>query len=130
MVKEIEREILGHLDWLVSRFKSLAVKFIGFVATCWLLIGMIWLGLVLPVSLVKGNIFKGNDSKVIVAKEALKKQANDYQMSSVSNRVNYQVPVVVRKTASQPVIRNEIRDVTNTLNELRRLGSGVESLVK
>ena len=129
MVKEIEKEILGHLDWLVTRFKSLAVKLVGFVVTCWLVIGAIWMGLVLPVYLIKGNLFKASEAKVIVSKEALRNQVSDYQVNRVANRVSYQVPVVVRKSASQPVMKDKIHNATNTVNELRRFGQGIESLV-
>jgi len=129
MVKEIEKEILGHLDWLVTRFKSLAVKLVGFVVTCWLVIGAIWMGLVLPVSLIKGNVFKVNEAKVIVSKDVMRKQVNDYRVNTVPYRASYQVPVAVRKSVNQPVVKDEIRNVTNTVNELRRFGQGIESLV-
>lgn len=69
MFKEIEKEILAHLNWLVSHFKFLAVKLIGFVMTCWLVIGVIWTGLVLPVSLVKGQMVHEDRARVTVAKE-------------------------------------------------------------
>ena len=128
MVKEIEKEILGHLDWLVSRFKSLAVKFIGFVVTCWLVIGAIWIGLVLPVSLVKVNLSHGSEARVVIARDEMRKQVSDYRMSPVPGRVNYQNPVAVKR--NQPVMKDEIRNVTNTVNELRRFNQGVESLVK
>ena|SRR3989338_5201584 len=130
MVKEIEQAVLGNLDWLVTRFKSLAVKLIGFVLTCWLVIGAIWTGLVLPVSLVKGQMVHGNEAKVVIAREVLRKQRNNDQVNRVPNQVHYQVPMVVRNNANQPVARNEIRNATNTLNELRRFGSGVESLMR
>ncbi len=129
MVKEIEKEILGHLDWLVTRFKSLAVKLVGFVVTCWLVIGAIWMGLVLPVSLIKGNVFKASEAKVIFSKDVMRKQVNDYQVNRVPHRINYQVPVAVRKSVNQPVVKDEIHNATNTVNELRRFGQGIESLV-
>jgi len=125
MVKEIEQAVLGNLDWLVTRFKSLAVKLIGFVLTCWLVIGAIWTGLVLPVSLIKGQMVHGNE-----AKEVLRKQSDDYLVNRAANRVHYQAPMVVRNSAAQPVARNEIRNATNTLNELRYFTNGIESLVK
>ena len=130
MVKEIEQAVLGNLDWLVTRFKSLAVKLIGFVFTCWLVIGAIWTGLVLPVSLVKGQMVHGHEAKVIVAKEVLRKQSDDYLVNRVPNRVHDQAPMVVRNNAAQPVARNEIRNATNTINELRYFTNGIESLVK
>ena len=130
MVKEIEQTVLGNLDWLVTRFKLLSVKLIGFVLTCWLVIVAIWTGLVLPVSLVKGQMVHGNEAKVVIAREVLRKQRNNDQVNRVPNQVHYQVPMVVRNNANQPVARNEIRNATNTLNELRRFGSGVESLMR
>ena len=130
MVKEIEKEILGHLDWLVLRFKSLAVKFIGFVVTCWLVIGAVWIGLVLPVFLVKVNLFHGNEAKVVISRDVMRKQVNDYRVNTVPNRVRYQVPMVRKRSTNQAVVKDEIRNVTNTVNELRRFNQGIESLVK
>src|SRR3989338_10741471 len=118
MVKEIEQAVLGNLDWLVSRFKSLTVKFIGFVVTCWVVIGAIWIGLVLPVKLMNGKVFHGDEAKVVFAKGALSKQVSDYRSNTVPSRMNYQVPVNISKSASsKPVVRDEIRNVTNTVNE-------------
>ena len=129
MVKEIEKEILGHLDWLVTRFKSLAVKFVGFVVTCWLVIGAFWIGLVLPVYLIKGNVFGRHEARVVVSKDVISKQVSDYRVNTVPYRASYQVPVAVKKSVNQPVMKDEIRNVTNTVNEVRRFGQGIESLV-
>jgi hypothetical protein len=87
------------------------------------------MGLVLPVTLLKGNVFGGNEAKLVVSKEALKKQVSNYRVNTVPNRASYQVPVVARKSANRPVVKDEIRNVTNTVNELRRFNQGIESLV-
>src|SRR3990167_8156777 len=125
MVKEIEQTVLGNLDWLVTRFKLLSVKLIGFVLTCWLVIVAIWTGLVLPVSIVKGQMVHGNEAKVIVAKDVLRKQSNDYMANRVPKRVHYQAPMLVRNNANQPVAGNQIRNAANTLNELRYFTGGI-----
>lgn len=130
MFKEIEKEILAHLNWLVSHFKFLAVKLIGFVFTCWLVIGAIWIGLVMPVSLIKPDLLHGNEAKITVSRDVMRKQLDDYRMNPVPHRISYQVPRVVNKRTNEPVIKNEIRNVTNTVNELRRFNQGVESLVR
>ena len=52
MFKDIERAVLGNLEWLFSRVRSLSVKLVGFVVMCWVLIAVIWLGLVLPVNFI------------------------------------------------------------------------------
>lgn len=130
MVKEIEQAVLGNLDWLIIRFKLLTVKLIGFVLTCWLVIGAIWIGLVMPVSLIKPNLLHGNEAKITVSRDVMRKQIDDYRMNPVSHRINYQVPTVVSKRTNEPVIKNEIRSAANTVNELRRFNQGVESLVR
>jgi hypothetical protein len=130
MIKAIEQTVLGNLNWLVSRFKSFSVKFVGFVVTCWVVIGAIWIGLVLPVNLINVKMFHRNEAKVVVSKEALSKQGSDYRVNTVASRSSYQVPVSISRVSNnKPVIRDEIRNVTNTVNELRRFGQGVESLV-
>src|SRR3989338_2026243 len=105
MVKEIEQALLGNLDWLVTRFKVLAVKLIGFVLTCWLVIAVFGIGLVLPAFLVNASLFHGNDGKIIASKGD--------QVNRAANQVHYQAPMVVRNSVAQPVARNKIRNATN-----------------
>ena len=130
MFKEIEKEILAHLNWLGSGFKFLAVKFIGFVVTCWLVIGALWIGLVIPVSLMKPNLLHGNEARIIVSRDAMRRQINDYRMNPAPNRISYRVLPVEQKRTNEPVIKSGIRSAANTVNELRRFNQGVESLVR
>lgn len=119
MVKEIGNEVKGHLSWLLIRFKSLSVKLIGFVVTCWLVIACLWIGLVLPVNWVRERMVHGNEARIVMTKQALKKQANSFRVLGGSGI-----------SLERLKMKHVIQDTTNTLNELKRLGNGVESLAK
>jgi hypothetical protein len=129
MVKEIEQAILGHLDGLVIRFKALAVKVIGLMVTCWILIGTLWIGLALPVTWVSAKIFQGNQPKLTITKEVLRNQINRERMNAGHSRMSYQSPVSAMKSTAPPLVKSEISNAAGTLNELRRFERGLESLV-
>ena len=128
MFKEIEQAVLGNLEWLFSRVRSLSVKLVGFVVMCWLVIGVVGIGLVLPVTFVIGKMDKGNQDGRVLGNSG-QGGVGSYQVYSAKNRLNLGQ---VRNSGSgqgYTQIKNEMQRANDSVNELRRFGKGIESLI-
>ncbi|OGW82282.1 MAG: hypothetical protein A3G33_11260 [Omnitrophica bacterium RIFCSPLOWO2_12_FULL_44_17] len=123
MLNDIVEQVWVNLNWLVLRIKWLSVKLVGFVVMCWVLIGVVWLGLVLPVNLV---MKKGWDNAVV---NSGRNGIVDRRVYSVRDDLNLGRVKNSGSGQGYATVRNEMKRANDSVNEARRLGKGIEALI-
>jgi len=134
MVSEIHKEVSENLEKLNKKTKTLSVKLLGFVISCWLVIGSFMVGIVAPVYLVKSvmkvhwmgeaQAASGTEKPAVVNPVPVQQQSF-YQARITMGQGSYK-PIV--KQEPQPSLKRNLQQTGDVVTQLRSLASGLRSL--
>ena len=118
MVSEICKKISENLERLSAKTKVLSVKLVSFVISCWLVIGSLMFGIVLPVYVVKfavkayGSV-ETKAANVLLEQQPVNKELmrQRYYQARLSLR-NYGV-TPVRLQETQSALKSGIRSLAS-----------------
>jgi hypothetical protein len=128
MFKDITAQVWVNLGWLIKNIRWVGKRLVELVIVLWLIAGTVGIGLVLPVYLVMGKMVKSNRVNT-ASRDTGQNRVGGYQVYSVRSNLNLGQ---VRNSASgqgYEMVRNEIERANESVNELRRFGKGIESLI-
>ena len=131
MIQEIKKEVEGNIENLTQKTRKLTVKLVSFVISCWLVIGTIGIGLVVPVQVAR-SVMKIDWIKEAKAAETVKPP----QRGTTSSRAKVNRYLNIRdygntsnvKRQVQPTLKNDLRNTRNAISEFRSLANGLRSL--
>jgi hypothetical protein len=122
MVKEIKSSVHQHINQSEQKVKRLGVKLVSIMISCWMIVGSTALGIVLPAYLVKQAVsFKWTkEAEAGVEKAKIIKREPTITLSSRAYQPVYQSSLSRANSSGERTDpRNNIRNMTNTLNETR-----------
>ena len=133
MIQMIKKEVLDNFENSAKKILKLAIKLVSFVISCWLVIGMLAIGLIVPVEIVK---FVTNTEWTKETKTVNIEKKNERAMGqhtpviySYPNVRNYESVSVMKREQEQFDLKNGLRNTRNTVSELRGLANGLEAFV-
>ena len=133
MIYEIQKQVETNIDQWTQATRRMSVRLIGFVISCWLVIGTIGIGLVVPVYLV--NSMRHKATKEPQRNEGLERR----QMGNISLGRGIQAKQSLLADRyvgyGQPartgvVVKRNLQDTRDTVSELRSLMSGLSAFGK
>ncbi len=133
MFQEIKKELLANVTEGCKKLIRLGVKFVIFVLACWMTIGALAIGILVPLGVIQSVSTQKTVETTQISEPAI---SETVQTGPVVSRMNYanpaplQTSVSVRRNVRQPDLRSQIRETRGTVSDIRNLGNSIESLVR
>ena len=127
MINDIKKEVSENIEHLTTKTRKMAVKLVSFVISCWLVIGTLAIGLIVPVQVAKSvmRIEWVKEAKAAnVERPARQTTTQSYPYSTVRN---YGSAPAIRQQP-QPTLRSGLQQTGDAVNQLRSLASGFRAL--